>query len=129
MLNERIIDDMRPLSYQLKSVVSHSIKAIHALAQGEFSPDGSAAPQSFAEARSMLRDALNQLSALSAEAVNKHTGSAMVFRDGEYRVDFTAETFLMTFTLPNFYFHATTAYNILRMKGLEIGKADFTKRQ
>jgi hypothetical protein len=40
-------------------------------------------------------------------------------------VDFTAENFLLSFSLPNFYFHATTAYDILRWKGVKLGKTDF----
>ena len=41
-------------------------------------------------------------------------------------MDFNAEDFLLSFSMPNFYFHATTAYDILRMKGMAIGKRDFT---
>ena len=44
------------------------------------------------------------------------------------RMDFTAENFLLSFSLPNFYFHATTAYDILRHKGVRIGKLDFLGR-
>jgi hypothetical protein len=38
---------------------------------------------------------------------------------------FTGQAFLIGFTLPNFYFHYTTAYDILRSLGVEIGKRDF----
>jgi hypothetical protein len=38
---------------------------------------------------------------------------------------FTGESFVQTFTLPNFYFHMTTAYALLRMKGVPVGKMDF----
>jgi len=41
---------------------------------------------------------------------------------------FTAEGFLMSFSLPNFFFHATTAYDILRNKGAPLGKRDFMGR-
>ena len=41
---------------------------------------------------------------------------------------FTAEGFLMSFSLPNFFFHATTAYDILRMKGVALGKPDYLGR-
>ena len=41
---------------------------------------------------------------------------------------FTAEDYLLSFALPNFYFHAATAYDILRWKGLPIGKRDFIGR-
>ena len=38
---------------------------------------------------------------------------------------FTPETFLLTFSLPNFYFHAVTAYDILRTRGVPLGKRDY----
>jgi len=40
-------------------------------------------------------------------------------------VPFTAENFALSFSLPNFHFHATTAYDIRRMNGVTIGKRDF----
>ncbi len=40
-------------------------------------------------------------------------------------IPFTAENFVLSFSLPNFYFHATTAYDILRMKGVPLGKLDY----
>ena len=49
----------------------------------------------------------------------------MLFAIGDFKVPFTAEKFLMSFSLPNFYFHATTAYDILRSKGVPLGKRDF----
>ena len=45
---------------------------------------------------------------------------------GDLRLPFTAEGFLMSFSMPNLFFHATTAYDILRMKGAPLGKRDFT---
>ena len=41
------------------------------------------------------------------------------------KLPFKAEGFLLSFSLPNFHFHATTAYDILRMKGVQIGKRDY----
>ena len=41
------------------------------------------------------------------------------------KIPFTGENFLLSFSQPNFYFHATTAYDILRVKGLPLGKRDF----
>jgi len=52
----------------------------------------------------------------------------MRFSFGERNVEFTAEDFLLSFSQPNFYFHAATAYDILRWKGLTIGKRDFMGR-
>ena len=44
---------------------------------------------------------------------------------GSTKIPFTAQNFALSFSLPNFYFHATTAYDILRMKGVKLGKMDF----
>jgi hypothetical protein len=49
----------------------------------------------------------------------------MRFEIGEKRLAFTAEDFLLSFSQPNFYFHATTAYGILRAKGVKVGKLDY----
>jgi hypothetical protein len=47
------------------------------------------------------------------------------FEHGEHKRHYQAEDFLMSFSLPNFLFHATTAYDILRWKGLPIGKRHY----
>jgi uncharacterized protein len=52
----------------------------------------------------------------------------MAFAIGETRMEFTAEDFLLSFSMPNFYFHATTAYDLLRARGIQIGKRDFLGR-
>jgi hypothetical protein len=52
----------------------------------------------------------------------------MRFEFKDARMDFRAEDFLMSYAQPNFYFHATTAYDILRHKGVGIGKMDFLGR-
>jgi hypothetical protein len=49
----------------------------------------------------------------------------MIFQLRDFKIPFTAEGFIMSFSLPNFYFHATTTYDILRMKGVPLGKRDF----
>jgi hypothetical protein len=47
---------------------------------------------------------------------------------GPRRLAFTAETFILSFSLPNFHFHAVTAYDILRANGVPIGKRDYEGR-
>ena len=49
----------------------------------------------------------------------------VIFRFRDFAIPFTTENFLLSFALPNFYLHATTAYDILRMKGVPLGKIDF----
>lgn len=50
----------------------------------------------------------------------------MTFVLGDFKLPFTVENFLMSFSIPNLHFHATTAYDILRSKGVPVGKRDYT---
>jgi hypothetical protein len=52
-------------------------------------------------------------------------GNQVVFSIGDFKMPFTATNFVLSFSLPNVFFHATTAYDILRMKGVPLGKIDF----
>ena len=61
----------------------------------------------------------------SADEIDDLAGKTIVFKLGANEMPFTTENFVLSFSLPNFYFHATTAYDILRMKGVKIGKMDF----
>jgi uncharacterized protein len=126
LIEARLADDMLPLGYQVKSTVVHSAGAIRSLGQGVFSPDRQPWPDSFAGLRELVAAAREELAALDPATVEAFVGRDMRFEIGSrYRLDFTAEHFLMSFSLPNFYFHATTAYDILRARGLAIGKVDF----
>ncbi len=71
------------------------------------------------------REALEQLAPADVDALE---GKDVVFQIRDTRIPFTAEGFIQSFSLPNFYFHATTAYDILRSKGVPLGKRDFLGR-
>jgi len=55
-------------------------------------------------------------------------GKDMTFQLPNMKIPFTAENFLLSFSQPNFYFHAATTYDILRWKGIPIGKRDYMGR-
>lgn len=126
LIDARIAEDMLPFAFQIKSVAGHSLGAIEGALAGLFSPDISPAPDSFDGLRAMIVSAIDGLSAIDPEAVNGLVGRNMRFSFRDHHMDFLAEDFLLSFSQPNFYFHATTAYDILRMKGVPIGKRDFT---
>jgi len=75
-----------------------------------------------------VKDAHSELSSLTPDAVNALLGREVMFKIGDRSMPFTAEGFLMSFSLPNFFFHSTTAYDILRHKGAPLGKRDFIGR-
>lgn len=125
LLQAKLAEDMLPFNYQVRSVVTHSVGAIEGVRKGVFSPDLTPPPASFAELKQLVNDAIATLDTLTEQEINRFIGQDMRFEYGDYLLEFTAENFLLSFSQPNFYFHATTAYDLLRMKGLIIGKSDF----
>jgi hypothetical protein len=128
LIQARLIEDMLPFAYQIKSTGVHSLGAIEGVQQGIFSPDFTTPPDSFAGLRQRIDDILAGLAAIEPPALDGLVGRPMRFEMGDYKVDYTAEDFLLSFSIPNFYFHATTAYDILRSKGVVLGKPDYLGR-
>lgn len=128
ILGAQLADDMLPFAYQIKSTAVHSIGAIEGVRQGVFSPDTASPSKTFAGLAEQLAETISKLEALDPVEVESFIGRDMRFQFGDHSMDFTAEDFLLSFSQPNFYFHATTAYDILRMKGLTIGKRDYNGR-
>ena len=126
LVEARLVDDMLPFGYQVKSMAVHSQGAIEAVRQGVFSPNfGEALPRSMAEMRERLEVAVAMLESVAEDELESFVGHPMRFEIGEKRLDFTAEDFLLSFSQPNFYFHANMAYAILRGRGVPIGKIDY----
>ncbi|WP_066821794.1 DUF1993 domain-containing protein [Sphingomonas mali] len=124
----RLADDMLPFGYQVKSCSAHSIGAIDGVRAGVFSPDMNPWPTTFDGLREAIDHALAAVEALDPDEINGFVGRDMKFTMGEMTMPFIAEDFLLSFSQPNFYFHATTAYDILRWKGVKLGKRDFMGR-
>ena len=121
----RLAPDMWPFAKQVMVVAAHSEGTIRALGGGEFGPDLTPAPTDFASLRETIAGAIAYLRGVDPADVNARAGRDMDFVFGERRMPFTAETFVLSFSLPNFFFHATTAFAILRNQGLPVGKGDF----
>jgi uncharacterized protein len=128
MVEARLAPDMLPLRFQIISVAQHSRGAIEAVQSGEFRPPASRTPYDYAGLQGLVAQTQEALSAWTPDAVNALGGRDVVFHLGDHKLPFTAEGFLMSFSLPNFYFHATTAYDILRTNGVPLGKRDFMGR-
>ncbi|NIJ07134.1 hypothetical protein FHS31_000716 [Sphingomonas vulcanisoli] len=128
MLETRLAEDMLPLDFQIKSIWIHSIVAVERIEAGTFSPDRGPTPTSFAEAKEKLQETRDRIAALPPSALEGLADRDMVFVAGERRVPYTAQNFLLSFSLPNFFFHATTAYAILRGEGVPLGKSDYIGR-
>ena len=125
LVETRLHADMFPLQFQIQSVTHHSLGAIEGCKKGLFTPPPQIPAQDYKGLQKMVADTKDALTKLTPAEVNALEGKDMTFQIRDFKIPFTAEGFIMSFSLPNFYFHATTAYDILRMKGVPLGKRDF----
>lgn len=129
MVETRLFPDMLPLRFQIRSVVHHSVGALEGIQRGKFEPPKEPpTPPDYQALQAMVAEALQAMQKFTAETVNGLETKDLVFQLGERQLPFNAVGFVSSFSLPNFYFHATTAYDILRSKGVPLGKRDFLGR-
>jgi hypothetical protein len=108
-------------------VAHHSAGAIAGAKAGAFAPPGPSTAD-YAGLQKLVSDAKATLEQVKADEVNALEGKDVIFSVRDMKMPFKAEGFLMTFSMPNFHFHATTAYDILRSKGVPLGKRDYMGR-
>lgn len=125
VVETRLYPDMLPFRFQLVSVAHHSLGAIKAIENGVFQPPGGAGELNYPDLQSLVSEAQAELELVNPESVNAWEGKEVVFQIGDRKIPFTAENFVLSFSHSNLYFHATTAYDMLRMKGVPLGKRDF----
>jgi hypothetical protein len=125
IVETRLHDDMLPFRFQLLSVAHHTWGAIEGAKAGIFRPPGGGGDLDYAGLQARVAEALASLQALSPDEVNALEGRDVIFELGPRNMPFTAEGFLLSFSMPNMHFHATTAYDILRQEGVPLGKRDY----
>jgi hypothetical protein len=127
-VHARLFADMAPLHFQIEAVWHHSVWGLEAVKTGVFAPPALVGPVPFAQLQAMMGKAETALEAFSPEEVNRWAGKDLDLQIGPRRLAFTAENLILSFSLPNFHFHAVTAYDILRMRGVPLGKRDYEGR-
>lgn len=125
IIGARLAPDMLPFTYQVKSTAEHSLGALNAVRAGFATPSLEAPPKTFEGLLEKLAAAEQGLAALTPDEVNALVGKDVLFEFKGVRREFVAEGYLLSYAMPNFYFHAVTAYDLLRARGLAIGKMDF----
>lgn len=126
IVDSRVHPEMFPFSFQVVATVHHAAGTIAGAKKGVFTPPGPPPEGGYPALQKLVADAIASLKAESPEEINALAGKDMIFKLNEnFKLPFTVENFVMSFSLPNFYFHATTTYAILREKGVKIGKRDF----
>lgn len=137
-----LFPDMAPFQFQIEAVKNHAVWGVKAVMTGVFDTPPLVWATSFADLRAMVSEAVTALEAFTPEEINSRSGEDIEIEihqpiDEENHTTskwvprtlaFTPETFLLSYTLPNFYFHAVTAYDILRTRGVPLGKFDYQGR-
>lgn len=126
LIDAKLADSMWDLPWHVRSTWVHSAFVISLLPTGEFSPDFTELPRSWDAMRAMIAGTQDSLDKVTAEQLEEVADTTVGFVLGGQRLmEFTGQNFLLSFSQPNFYFHATTFYDILRHKGVALGKRDF----
>jgi hypothetical protein len=125
IVETRLFADMLPLRFQVHNIAHHSAGAVKGAKQGIFSPSAGNPEADYRTLQAEVAAALETLKAISPEEINALEGKDVTIQIGEMKLPFTAEDFLLSFSIPNLHFHATTAYDILRTKGVPLGKRDY----
>jgi uncharacterized protein len=120
----RLYPDMFPFTRQVQIACDTAKGAVARLAGVEI-PKHEDVEQTFAELKSRIAKTLDFVESVAAAKIDGSEDKEIVLpmRSGERR--FKGLQYLLGFAYPNFYFHVTTAYDILRHNGVEIGKTDF----
>ncbi|HEY7664300.1 MAG TPA: DUF1993 domain-containing protein [Xanthobacteraceae bacterium] len=125
LLNTRLAPDMFPLVRQVRAATDHAVNACGRLAGVEL-PTFANAEASIPELKERIAKTVDFLTGLKPAQIDGSEGKEIkiTFPSGAVR-EFTGQSLLLNNSLPNFYFHCTTAYDILRHCGIELGKRDF----
>ena len=125
LLAARLYPDMFPLTRQIQ-IVSDTAKSIGARLAGIEVPSYPDTETSIDELKARLAKTADFLKSIHPSKFDGAETRQIVLTLGTGRkLEFTGQDFLFSNALPNFYFHATTAYDILRHCGLELAKRDF----
>lgn len=124
LLSNRLIDDMHPLAKQVQ-IACDAAKLCVARLSGVEAPVMEDTETTIDQLKGRIQATLAYLASVPRDAVDGQEGKDVVlkFPGGEW--PFKGIAYVVGFALPNFYFHLTTAYGLLRQAGVRVGKRDF----
>lgn len=124
-LQARLYPDMFPLIRQVQVACDFARSATARLANVDV-PKYDDKEQSFAELQTLLAKSLAFIGTATSAQIDGQEAREIITRPGKPNErKFTGQSYLLTYSLPQFFFHVTTAYAILRHNGIEIGKRDY----
>jgi len=124
LLHARLYPTMRDFIFQVQ-VATDVAKGCAARLSGMDSPKWSDDEETFADVHARINKSLDFLATFKPEQFEGSETRELELKLGSHTVQFTGQSYLLGFALPNFYFHMTTAYALLRHNGLDLRKPDF----
>lgn len=124
LLRARLFPTMRDFIFQVQ-VATDMAKSCAARLTGQEVPKWDDDEETFADVHARIKKTLDFLATFKPEQFDGSETMDLELKLRSHTVKFTGQSYLLGFVLPNFYFHMTTAYNLLRHNGLDLGKRDF----
>jgi hypothetical protein len=124
LLQTRLYPDMHPLVKQVQIFTDQATRGVSRLA-GVEPPPFPDTEANFADLKARIAKAIAHVQSFTPEQIDGSEGRDIVMKTPRGDLTFKGLQYLLGFSLPNFFFHATTTYAILRHVGVEVGKMDF----
>jgi hypothetical protein len=120
----RLAPDMYPLSRQIQ-IATDIVKGCAARLAGIDVPSYEDKETTFVELQARIAKTVAFLQSVNASQIDGSEDRQITLKFGSHELSFLGQVYLLDFVLPNFHFHLTTTYAILRHNGVEIGKKDY----
>ncbi len=124
LINARLFPDMFTLARQVQ-IATDQVKGCAARLTGAEPPSYEDKEQSFAELQARLERTLKYLNSFKPEQIDGSEERMVNLKVRDKTITLKGRDYLFERVYPNFFFHVTTAYDILRHNGVELGKGDF----
>ena len=128
LINSRLYPDMFAFARQVQ-IASDNAKGCGARLAGLEPPRYEDTETTFPELIARVQKTIDYLRTLKSEQIDGSEERTITLKFRDNVTEYRGKEYLLEFLLPNYYFHVTTAYGILRHNGVEIGKKDFSGRK
>ena len=124
LVEARLFPDMFPLAKQVQIACDQVKFGLARLASVE-APKFEDTESTLAQLKERIAKTIAFMDSIKPEQIDGAEAKEIKFSIKEWSFEFVGEQYLLTWVIPNFYFHVSTTYNILRHNGVELGKADY----
>jgi hypothetical protein len=124
LINDRLAPDMFPLSKQIQ-IACDQVKNGMARLAGVEAPKFDDSESTFEQLQERIAKTIAFAKTITSTQLEGSETKEIKFSIKEWDFEFVGDQYLLTWIIPNFYFHITTAYNILRHNGVAVGKPDY----